>query len=254
MSVVLWQIELSHYNEKVRWALDYKGIPHERRTPVPGLHGFTAARVTRGKQRRLPVIDLDGTTIGDSTAIIGALEEYRPNPPLYPHDPAERVRALELEDHFDEQLGPHVRRFGFHHTLQDDDALIGSVLTGDNPGRERLLRASLPIAKRVIRLDYDVSDESVAQALSSIRAAMDRVEAELDGGEYLVGGEFSVADLTAAVLFTPVLSPTGRQYQPRNSPRAVLDLREELEARPGGEWVEKMFARHRGRSAELAMT
>jgi hypothetical protein len=28
---VLWQLELSHYNEKVRWALDYKRVP----SPTP---------------------------------------------------------------------------------------------------------------------------------------------------------------------------------------------------------------------------
>src|SRR5512145_2912686 len=105
MSVVLWHIEISHYNEKARWALDYKRIPHERRVPMPGLHGFRAMVLTRGAQRRLPVVKLNGgRPIGDSTAIIAALEEYAPEPALYPADPGERARALELEDFFDEQL------------------------------------------------------------------------------------------------------------------------------------------------------
>src|SRR3954447_23913755 len=51
---VLWHIELSHYNEKVRWALDYKGVAHVRKAPVPGLHGAVAMWITRGAQRRLP--------------------------------------------------------------------------------------------------------------------------------------------------------------------------------------------------------
>ena len=34
----LWHIPVSHYNEKVRWALDWKGIEHERRAPPPPLH------------------------------------------------------------------------------------------------------------------------------------------------------------------------------------------------------------------------
>jgi len=28
---VLWHFPISHYNEKARWALDWKGIPHLRR-------------------------------------------------------------------------------------------------------------------------------------------------------------------------------------------------------------------------------
>ena len=52
MSVVLWHIEISHYNEKARWALDYKGIPYELRTPMPGTHRLAALRLTRGKHER----------------------------------------------------------------------------------------------------------------------------------------------------------------------------------------------------------
>jgi glutathione S-transferase len=101
VSVVLWHIEVSHYNEKVRWALDYKRIAYELRTPQPGMHRLTAARLTRGGHSRLPVLELDGRRIGDSTAIIAALERYKPEPPLYPSDPEDRRRAQELEDTFD---------------------------------------------------------------------------------------------------------------------------------------------------------
>ena len=52
VAVVLWHIEVSHYNEKARWALDYKGIPHELRVPMPGLHGLTRpARARAGAAR-----------------------------------------------------------------------------------------------------------------------------------------------------------------------------------------------------------
>jgi hypothetical protein len=34
----LWHIEISHFNEKVRWALAHKGIEHARRAPTPGAH------------------------------------------------------------------------------------------------------------------------------------------------------------------------------------------------------------------------
>jgi len=27
VGVFLWHVKISHYNEKARWALDYKGIP-----------------------------------------------------------------------------------------------------------------------------------------------------------------------------------------------------------------------------------
>ena len=32
---VLWHLEVSHYNEKARWALDYKRVRHVRRAVTP---------------------------------------------------------------------------------------------------------------------------------------------------------------------------------------------------------------------------
>ncbi len=251
MAIVLWHIELSHYNEKARWALDYKQIPHQRRVPMPGLHGMRAMMLTHGAQRRLPVLDLEGRRIGDSTAIIAALEEYRPEPHLYPADPADRARALELEEYFDEELAPSVRRFIWHYTLPDPDAVAAALFTKPSPTRERLLRATAPVATRLVRADYSVNDDSAAQARAEIVAAMDRLEDELQPSGYLVGEGFSVADLTAAALFTPLLAPPERPYSPDVVVPAVQELRDELEARPGGEWVSEMYARHRGASAEV---
>src|SRR5213076_3014931 len=103
---LLWHIPLSHFNEKVRWTLDYKRIPHRRQVLGTG-YLIRAWRATgRGT---LPILFLDGRAIGDSTHIIAALEERYPEPPLYPGDAAALHRALALEDYFDEQLGPALR-------------------------------------------------------------------------------------------------------------------------------------------------
>src|SRR5499427_10895026 len=99
---LLWHIPLSHYNEKVRWALDYKSIAHRRRVLGPD-YLIRAWRATG--QGKLPVLWLDGRAIADSTRIIDALEHYL-EPPLYPLDTAARQRALALEDDLDETLGP----------------------------------------------------------------------------------------------------------------------------------------------------
>src|ERR1700741_375571 len=92
---VLWHIPLSHFNEKVRWALDYKRIAHQRRVLGPN-YLFRAWRATG--QGALPILWLDGRAIHDSTRIIAALEEHYPEPALYPKDAAARERALAIED------------------------------------------------------------------------------------------------------------------------------------------------------------
>jgi glutathione S-transferase len=251
VTVVLWHIEVSHYNEKARWALDYKGIPYELRAPMPGAHRLTALRLTRGKHDRLPVLGLEGRRIGDSTAIIAALEDHQPEPPLYPADPAERERALALEDHFDEELGPRVRRAFWHYTLDDPQAATDAAIPNAGAFQRGLMLRTAPITGRLVRRDYAVDQAGADEAAEGIRAAMDRVESELGSSGYLVGDGFTVADLTAAALFTPVLSPPERPYAPQLPPQ-LLELRSELEARRGGAWVTDIYARHRGTPVAVA--
>jgi glutathione S-transferase len=252
VTVVLWQIEVSHYNEKARWALDYKSIAYESRVPMPGMHGARAMVLTRGAHRRLPIIELDGRRIGDSTAIIAALEEHQPEPALYPADPAQRARALELEDFFDEQLAPQLRRMVWHHTLLDTDAVVESLFGDRAPGRARFLRATAPAVRPFVRRDYGVSEAAAETARGEVIAAMDRIEAELQPSGYLVGDRVSVADLTASALFTPLIAPPNRPFLPRTFPAALQGLRDELTARPGGRWIHAMYERHRLPAAAAA--
>ncbi len=235
---VLWHLELSHYSEKVRWALDHKRIPHARRAPMPGTHGLPALVLT-GK-RRLPILQLEGRALGDSTRIIAALEEHTPDPPLYPADPRERERALALEEYFDEELAPAIRGFSFHFATQDPELVVAAVAPRAQGRRAALLKALFRAAGSSIRADYRTSPD-----IEPIRAGMDRLEREIGPSGYLVGDRFSVADLAAAALFTPVLAPPQRPHLPRTLPPEVLALREELTARPGGRWVFDMYARHR---------
>ncbi len=69
---VLWHLPISHYNEKARWALDYKGVEHRRRPVPPPAHMAVAYAVTRGRGYTVPLLQLDGRAISDSTAIIAA--------------------------------------------------------------------------------------------------------------------------------------------------------------------------------------
>lgn len=247
MSVVLWHIPVSHYSEKARWALDLKGVEHDRRAPSPPFHIPIALWLTRGARATFPVLVIDGAPTGDSTAIIAALEAAHPEPPLYPADPRERERALALEEFFDEHLAPPMRAWTWHHTLPDPDLIIAGVMPNASEGRKRVARATAPIVRPLMRADYDIGADKAAGQLAQIRAAMDRIEAELQPSGYLVGDAFGVADLTAAALFTPLIAPPQRPYVPATVAPRVLEVREELEARPGGQWVLEMYARHRGR-------
>ena len=72
---VLHHLKVSHYNEKVRWALDYKGIPHVRKAAIPGRHRKLAKELTGGATSTFPVFVENGYAIGDSSRIIAHLED-----------------------------------------------------------------------------------------------------------------------------------------------------------------------------------
>jgi glutathione S-transferase len=246
---VLWQISISHFSEKARWALEYKGVDHVRRSPLPGMHIPIALWLSRGESPTLPILELDGRTIADSTAVLAALEETFPEPALYPADPAQRARALELEDFFDEELGPQTRLLPFHELIQEPE-MFAQAASEAVPGPLGKAKGFIGAYARVytsIRWGAN-NEDAAAAARAGIVAAMDRLEAELraNGGDYLAGESFSVADLTAASLFYPlVVPPEGPLAPGAPIPPAFAEFRQSLSGRPGYLWVEEMFRRHR---------
>ncbi len=248
---VLWHIKVSHYNEKARWALDYKGIAHRRRAPLPLFGTLPIAwLMTRGAT--FPVLQLDGETVGDSTAVIAAIERRFPEPPLYPADADERARALELEDFFDEQLAPYLRLLTWYETMKDPAVFLRTAVPGSSRAFYTVMRPTAPMTVAAVRRRYGATQQNAVLARAKIIAAMERLQSELGPSGYLVGDTFSVADLTAAATFTPLLLPPERQYPPQVPKVPPLqEFADELAAMPGADWVMEMFRRHRGRSAEI---
>jgi glutathione S-transferase len=243
----LWQIDVSHYSEKARWALAWKGVEHRRRAPVPGAHMAVALWLTRGAQYTFPVLSIGGRRIGDSTEIVAVLEELYPEPPLYPADAAERRRALELEEFFDEELGPYIRQLAWYE-LGKDPERFAELMKQAAPGPlARFGRASAAYARAYTTLRFRAGSAREAErGRAKVLAALDRLEAELGEGEYLVGEKFSVADLTAASLFYPLVLPEEGPLE-ADSPtaRGFAAFREPLLERRGVQWVKEMFRCHR---------
>ena len=250
--IELLQFRHSPYNEKVRWALDLKGVPHQRRSLLPGPHFATVRRLTG--RSHTPVLHTDdGPWLDGSARILDWLESRWPQPALFPDGAAERAEALRIQQWFDDDLTPRIRRAVLDALLRQPTAFAD--VFGD--GRPRLQRrayaAVVPLAAPLIRQGNGITGPaSVADGLRAAEQALGFV-AERAGAEgYLAGPAFSVADLTAA-------STLAVLAQPPHSPMAgplpcgadFAALRQRFEAHPGIAWTRRLYARHRRASRDF---
>jgi glutathione S-transferase len=248
----LLHFRVSHYNEKVRWALDYKRWPHRRQALVPGFH--LARTRWRSGQNQLPVLEIDGRVLAGSDRILAELERLRPDPPLYPPDPAARERALRLQAYFDDPVAPDLRRLFWAAYLDDASACARMATDGFPIGVRRAWRALFPLMRTPLRRNMGIDRERLAAARERLPRYFDRLEAGIGAHGYLVGERFGIADLAAAAVMTAIVRPPQFPYPlPEPWPRALVELRESVADRAGFRWVLDLYARHRGASSEVGV-
>lgn len=170
MSLVLYGASASPFVRKVRVFLIEKSLPYELVPVVP----FPPANSTPEFRRmsplgKIPALADGDFAISDSSVICTYLERTHPNPPLYPSDPRDHARALWLEEFAD----------------------------------SRLVEAIGPVFfQRVIRRGFfrqEPDEELVRKSLTEVLPpALDYLEQQLDGAEWLVGDRFSIADIAVA--------------------------------------------------------
>ena len=244
-SVELIQFHRSHYNEKVRWALDWKGVPHVRRSLLPGPHAPTILRLT-GKTE-VPVLRIDGDVIGGSAAILDALERRFPDPPLLPADATARDTALELARHFDDEVGPVVRRGFIGHILAESTYLCEVFASDRSLLARRAYRVLFPVTKRLMARSMGIrGPASIEAAADATARALDLVAERADRTGYLVGETFTIADLTAAALLAPAVAPDHRDMAYPTPYVASFDRwLGRFRDHPGAAWVRAVYARDR---------
>ncbi|MDX1382885.1 MAG: glutathione S-transferase family protein [Thermoanaerobaculia bacterium] len=243
--ITLHQFEFSHFNEKARWALAYKGLEHERESYLPGPHVGPIRKLSG--QPQTPVLEIDGRVVSGSSAIVEALEMRAPDPPLYPADETQRAEALELQRHFDAEVGPAVRCALFSVSLGEPGYMCRMFARGKPLPVRALYRATFPLATPLIRKGNGVTGrEAIDAAFAATEAALDLVEERTAATGYLVGDTFTVADLTAAALLAPIASPTHPDMaRPRPVPASIERLLQRWADRPAIRWVGEQYAKHR---------
>jgi glutathione S-transferase len=247
----LLHFQISHYNEKVRWALDHKRWPHRRVALCPGFHVVRVRRLTG--QNKLPVLILDGRPLVESSAILQEIERRRPDPPLYPADPVERQRALGIERFFDDDVAPDLRRLFWAAYIHHPAECARMTTMGFGALTRVSFRTLFPIIRPVFSPSIGLRREQLGRARARLGEYFDRIEKEIGPSGYLVGDRFSIADLAVASIMTAILRPPESPYPiPEPWPPELVELRQSVSHRDGCRWVMEMYAKHRGTSAEVA--
>lgn len=232
----------SHYVEKARWALDRTGLPYREEPHIPLLHRWATGRHGGGS---VPVLVHEGGSITDSTPIMRHADAACGGDVLYPRDPVARQAVDDLVRRFDDELGPHARRWAYSHLLGVPALLLPMVSRGV-PRLERwLLPLVMPVFLRVVPRAFRITPASTARSLERLHLLFAEVSAQLaDGRPFLTGERFTAADLTFAALASPVLLPPGTRAPyptPEEVPVAMRDEVLRLRDTPAGRFALRLF-------------
>ncbi len=243
--ITLYQFQYSHFNEKARWALDYKGVPHQRINLLPGPHIPKLRKLTG--QTATPILKIGNEFVCGSTAIIEKLGALYPDPPLIPADPEERAKAMEIVDYFDNDIGPRVRRAmlasAFGHPFY-----IANMFGRGKPALVRFFYAlTLPLVSTLIKKGNGITGpESIEDGHRAAQEALDFIVKTKGAGDYLVGDRFSIADLTAASILAAAADPPGSPMErPKPAPPGVRDWLAKWHEHEGSRWIREIYSRHR---------
>jgi len=197
---------ISHYCEKVRWALDRLSFPYVEECHLPPLHRLKTT-VVGGSS--VPVLVTQTQVFKDSADILKYLDTVAPlDLKLYPDLPILRHEVDELEVLFNNKLGVFTRQWGYFYALANR-SLIQQLWCEGVPLWEKLLFPVLfPLTCRLVYSSYNVNRESALAAYERIQRIFADISHRLsDGRTYLVGNRFSAADLAFASLSAPALLP-----------------------------------------------
>jgi glutathione S-transferase len=242
--IVLYGFQISHYVEKVRWAMDYCGIEYREVQWTP-MYSIPRAHLKAGG-RTLPFIEVGKETVQDSTEILHWLHQQRQPFPVMPADEDRRREAMEIEGLVDD-VGFDIIRY-MYATLVDYPAdLVRLWGWSATPLTRFGLRASWPLTAYLMRYNIGFTDGDQAQGITRIDQVMEALDAKLsDGRQFLVGEQFSIADISAASILAPTLMPPEHPlYSCATFVGRLAEQAKQFEHHPSYHWMRKIYQQYR---------
>jgi glutathione S-transferase len=231
MSAKLYALELSHPSQAARLMLERKGIDHEVKNLMPGFHP-PMLRLAGFRGDTVPALEIDGQRLQSSVAISRALDEIRPDPPLFPADP-ERRRAVQEAEAWGERVFQPVPRRIFRWCVTNSADLRRELARAIGMPLPNLAAAlNVPIARHFAR-KAGAGDEQVRTDIENLPSMFDHVDGLIEAGT--IGGT----------------EPNAADFQIGTTARVFLsfeDLAPLLEGRPTKEFALRILPGYAGRT------
>jgi glutathione S-transferase len=200
----LYGAPISPFVRKTMVALAEKGVAYEHDPVVPAIAPAEFKRITKeiSPLGKIPAYRDGDLTMADSSVIIAYLERVKPSPALYPSDTRDYTRALWFEEYGDGGLAP----------------IIGPKLFFQKIAGPAFFKTPT---------DEAVVNKAVNEELPPL---FDYLEGQLGTGDWLVGRDFSIADIGVATQFAQA-SFAGVSPDPNRWPKLAAYIGRAL-ARP----------------------
>jgi len=214
----VYTIPGSHPGTAVQLMLDHKGIPFKRTDLFPVVSRLVV-RALGFPGVTVPAAKIDGRRVQGSREIARELERVRPEPALYPADPALRAKVEEAERFGDEELQHPIRQIIWW-AFQRDSSPLRSYSEGARLGIPIgiAVRTAAPIIALEKRIN-EATDENVRADLAKLGGLVQRVD-DLIAEGVLDGEQLNAADFQ--------IGPSLRLAM------TMQDLRPLIESRPAG--------------------
>ncbi len=244
MTMKLYQFAISHFSEKVRWALDYKNLNYQPVFLLPGAHIKPIRRMA--PRSSVPVLDHDGEIVQGSAEILEYLENQFPETSLTGDDEQTKAGALAWQQRLDDEAGPAIRTWAYHYLLQRPKQ-VAPMLAAQTPFYNRyLLRLGFSRVDEVMRDWMKINQKTADKAQQTLETLLDELEAAYQTSGYLVGDRFTVADLTAASLLAPLFMPEQYPVPWPDTRRVPAPMKEWIEQKqPKVTRLAEIYQQHR---------
>jgi len=235
MQATVYAVAASHPVRTALLMLEYKGIEAKRRD-LPNVVDRPLLRAMGFPGPTVPAVKIDGRKIQTTRALSQALDEIKPEPPLFPADPDRRVAVEAAEKWGDEVLQPIPRRLSWAALKRDRSGLL-SFMEGPIMGIPPKIAAATagPLVAGSAKINK-ATDDNVRADLISLPGILDQVDDLIANG--IIGGD----------------QPNAADFQIATSVRLLLcfdDLRPILDGRPAADLAMRLVPHYPGHVAPV---